>query len=68
MKILTTNLLLDTLDEYLFEKYNIRLTPNVMIVFGINTITIVFDISRVTINYNKLIKYYVENQTTRTDK
>ena len=64
MKILTTNLLLDTLDEYLFEIYNIRLTPHVMIVFGINTITIVFDITRVTINYTKLIKYYVENNRT----
>lgn len=68
MKILTTNLLVNVLDEYLYNKYNIRLGLNAHLVIGLQFVIVYTNNHQYTITYKSLYKYYVENQTTGTYK
>lgn len=64
MKILTTNLLVNVLDNYLFNKYNTRLGLNAHLVIGLQFIIVYTNNHQYTITYNNLIKYYVEDNRT----
>lgn len=64
MKLQTTDLFVNALDSYLYNKYNIRLGLNTRLVFALQFVVVCINNHKYNITYNDLIKYYVENNRT----
>lgn len=61
MKIQATDLFVNVLDSYLYNKCNTRLGLDTRLVFGLQFVVVCINNHKYSVNYNDLIKYYVEN-------